>query len=301
MFRTISHRWGRLKQLQSTNNYNHNNPSPSFLFSLSTTATANNNSSSKSSALPPPIRVSLTDSAGRGTFATRRIGAGDLIHTAKPLISHPSISLILNVCYFCLKRLGMDSSAISAPLEGNRRTDSTPTGPALDVDRRVYFCSEECRENSKVFYEVEKMVDWSAFDDHCRLRGLKYPFLVKRLACMIISGAASVDFLDILQPANLFPEMILEMEEEFHLLRCTLLKAGFDEQIAFLTKQWYIGVLVRIRINAFRVELIGGSYEDLLSAAAASIVAESAVGNAVYMLPSFYNHDCVFPTPKESG
>lgn len=58
-----------------------------------------------------------------------------------------------------------------------------------------------------------------------------------------------------------------------------------------LTKQWYIGILARIRINAFRIELAGG-YNDLLSSLAASIEAEAAVGNAVYMLPSFYNHDC---------
>jgi len=51
-----------------------------------------------------------------------------------------------------------------------------------------------------------------------------------------------------------------------------------------LTKTWYT--------NAFRVELAGGLYEDLLLSAAASIEAEAAVGNAVYMLPSFYNHDC---------
>lgn len=51
-------------------------------------------------------------------------------------------------------------------------------------------------------------------------------------------------------------------------------------------------MLARIRINAFRVELAGGSYEDLLSEAAAAVAAESAVGNAIYMLPSFYNHDC---------
>lgn len=51
-------------------------------------------------------------------------------------------------------------------------------------------------------------------------------------------------------------------------------------------------MLARIRINAFRIELAGGVYEDLLSFAAASIEAEAAVGNAIYMLPSFYNHDC---------
>lgn len=59
--------------------------------------------------------------------------------------------------------------------------------------------------------------------------------------------------------------------------------------------------MARIRINAFRIELVGGLYEDLLSLAIASVEAEAAVGNAVYILPSFYNHDCgeysfIFPS-----
>lgn len=62
--------------------------------------------------------------------------------------------------------------------------------------------------------------------------------------------------------------------------------------LVVLTEEWYTGVLARIRINAFRIELAIGSYEDLLSSAAASVEAEAAVGNAVYMLPSLYNHDC---------
>lgn len=59
-----------------------------------------------------------------------------------------------------------------------------------------------------------------------------------------------------------------------------------------LTEEWYVDVLARIRINAFRVELPVGSYEDLHSSAAASVEGEAAVGNAMYMLPAFYNHDC---------
>lgn len=122
---------------------------------------------------------------------------------------------------------------------------------------------------------------------------MKYPLLVKRLACMVISGFAAADSLDILQPATLSPLMISEMVEELGLLRSSFTKANItDEQIAFLTKTWYTSVLARIRINAFRVELAGESYQDLLALAAASVDAEAGVGNAVYMLPSFYNHDC---------
>lgn len=44
-----------------------------------------------------------------------------------------------------------------------------------------------------------------------RERGLKYPLLVKRLACMVISGAISSDLLDILQPSRLSTDMVLEV------------------------------------------------------------------------------------------
>lgn len=63
--------------------------------------------------------------------------------------------------------------------------------------------------------------------------------------------------------------------------------------ISVLTNDWYAGVLARLHINAFRVERVGQEdAEDILAAAAASILGESIVGSAVYVLPSMYNHDC---------
>ncbi|KAM7262289.1 hypothetical protein ACFE04_021366 [Oxalis oulophora] len=241
-----------------------------FNFSTTTKTTAAP-SRSITSTTPPPIRVSLTESAGRGVFATRRIGAGDIIHSAKPFLAHPSLSCVETVCYYCLKK-----------------TSKT-------IDRNVSFCSEECKNNSKDFYEIESRADWSTFNDYCWSRGRKYPLLVKRLACMVASGATRADSLDILQPAGLSQQMILEMEEEFELLsrafsNANITKDSLTSQV--LTKQWYTSVLARIRINAFRVEYIGGSYEDLLASAAASIESEAGVGNAVYIVPSLYNHDC---------
>ncbi|MED6145264.1 Histone-lysine N-methyltransferase atxr4 [Stylosanthes scabra] len=242
-------------------------------FTTTTTATPEQSSdSTRDRPDPPPIRVGLTDSAGRGVFATRPIGAGELIHTAKPAVCYPSLNVLHTVCYYCLRRI------------------SNPNGAEA---QRVSFCSEDCKRRCMEFYDVETKADWAAFDDYCRTHDLKYPFMVKRLACMIISGVASSDILDILQPANLTSQMISRMEEEYGLLRNAFRKTLIsDEHVAFLTKQWYIGVLARIRINAFRIELAAGLYEDLLSSAAASVEAEAAVGHAVYILPSFYNHDC---------
>ncbi|XP_022744359.1 histone-lysine N-methyltransferase ATXR4 isoform X1 [Durio zibethinus] len=243
-----------------------------FSSTATTTTPPNENQTQSSGPAPPPIRVALTESAGRGVFATRKIRAGDTIHSAKPIVSHPSLSAIDTICYFCLKKM--------KPF-----TESQSQG--------VSFCCEKCKESSKVFYDVEKKADWVDFDDYCRTQGLKFPLLVKRLACMVISGAAPADIVDILQPASLTQRMILKMEEGFCLLRNAFTKANMgDERTYFLTKQWYTAVLARIRINAFRIDLAGGAYEDLLSLAAASIEAEAAVGNAIYMLPSFYNHDC---------
>lgn len=221
---------------------------------------------------PPPIRVALTESAGRGVFATRPVSAGEILHSAQPIVSHPSPSLLHEVCYRCLRRKPRDGPASSG---------------------RYYFCSDACREHAKGFHDIEKNVNWSLFHDHCSSRSLKYPYMAKRLACMVISGAANADCLDILQPAQLHRGTLIEMEEEFELLVSAFRKAGFQEEVtSFLTKDWYINVLARIRINAFRIELVASSYEDLLSSAAASVSCDSSVGNAVYMLPSFYNHDC---------
>uniref|UniRef100_A0ACD5ZX62 Uncharacterized protein n=1 Tax=Avena sativa TaxID=4498 RepID=A0ACD5ZX62_AVESA len=221
---------------------------------------------------PLPIRVALTDTAGRGVFATRPIAAGEVLHSAQPLVSHPSRSLLHEVCYSCLRR---------------------KAGKDGDSSGGCYYCSDACREHAQGFHGIEKNVDWSLLDDHCSSRGLKYPYMVKRLACMVISGAVGADCLDILQPAHLHQSIITEMEEEFELLDSTFRKAGFQEElVTFFTKQWYINVLARIRVNAFRIELVASSYEDLLSSAIASVACEASVGNAVYMLPSFYNHDC---------
>ncbi|KAJ4750595.1 Histone-lysine N-methyltransferase ATXR4 [Rhynchospora pubera] len=221
---------------------------------------------------PPPIRIAHTSSAGRGVFATRAITAGDTIHSAKPLVTHPSLSRLHEVCYYCLRR--------------KKGEDGVDTGG-------YYFCSNSCRENSIAFHEVENRGDWSMLNEYCRSRGLKYPLMVKRLACMVLGGAVSSDCLDILQPTSLHFEMLLEMEDEYKLLRSSFKKANIaDDAMAFLSKEWYINVLARLRVNAFRIELACGSYEDLLASAVALVGDDAAVGNAVYIVSSFYNHDC---------
>lgn len=107
----------------------------SFSFTTATTSSTSKPDSQSSSdsgrpCSPPPIQVGFTESAGRGVFATRRIEAGELIHTAKPILSHPSLTSLKSVCYFCLGRL--------------------PEKIPSQTDDHVVFCSDECRKQSEV-------------------------------------------------------------------------------------------------------------------------------------------------------
>nr|CAB3499681.1 unnamed protein product [Digitaria exilis] len=154
---------------------------------------------------PPPIRVDVTESAGRGVFATRPVPAGELLHSAQPLVCHPSPSLLNEVCYSCLRR---------KPGEGRVSSGGS------------YFCSDACRDHAKGFHDVEKNADWSSFDDHCSSRGLKYPYMAKRLACMVISGAANADCLNILQPARLHQGTLIEVVAAY--LPITPISLSFD-------------------------------------------------------------------------
>lgn len=111
-------------------------PLASF-FTIFRTFRAGNEAQLSRCSSPPPIQVGFTESAGRGVFATRRIEAGELIHTAKPVVSHPSLSSLESVCYFCLKKL--------------------PQNIPSQTDDSVLFCSEECRKQSEVsFYFINQ-------------------------------------------------------------------------------------------------------------------------------------------------
>jgi hypothetical protein len=99
---------------------------------------------------PPPIRVALTDSAGRGIFATRPIAAGEVLHSA-----HPSRSLLHEVSahaflsFFCPLPLPQDQGFIfdtiwnnlartglrcaTAASGGRRGRAATPAGAATSA------------------------------------------------------------------------------------------------------------------------------------------------------------------------
>ncbi|XP_024366271.1 histone-lysine N-methyltransferase ATXR4 [Physcomitrium patens] len=226
-----------------------------------------------------PIRVGHTLDAGRGVYAIRNIAHGELIHTADPVVAHPSIASLDKACYFCLKGLKRSVSYGRLPA-----SEGSPT-----------YCDRTCEESAQMlFYAAERQVDWSEFHDYCSTYGVRFPLIAKRLACMVASSRTSPKSLDILSHVDLshgIPDNWIT--ERKLLFKAISSKEARGLNLEFLTDDWYAGVLARLHINAFRIERIEeADSEDILAAAAASIMGESIVGSAVYILPSMYNHNC---------
>lgn len=241
----------------------------------------------------PPIRVGFTSDAGRGVFATRKIGIGEAIHTAEPLVAHPTLQNLTKVCYFCLKWL-----VHGYPSRNIARISNEAQHHVLDVSYdhdglQQKFCCGKCADSAKAFYAIEKKGRWEAFHRFCSEESLRFPLLAKRLICMVISGMVSKDALDILS----YMKPPDDASSCWMLTRTMLLDAfqgsGVpEEKLAFASAEWYSGVMARISLNSFRVELLAEDSANLLAAAVASVSGDAISGSAVYILPSMYNHDC---------
>lgn len=53
-----------------------------------------------------------------------------------------------------------------------------------------------------------------------------------------------------------------------------------------VSDEWYCGVLARLSLNTFRVELLAEDGSNILAAAIASVPGDAISGSAVYILPS---------------
>ncbi|XP_024523282.1 histone-lysine N-methyltransferase ATXR4 isoform X2 [Selaginella moellendorffii] len=253
-------------------------------------------SAARAAGIAPPIQVKLTETAGRGVFASRKIGAGDVILTEFPVISHPSPTNMGKVCWWCLKRF------------------SLITKPFLQLESSwMAYCSQECTDLAKGCMDLENNRHWKEFHDYCRESNLRFPLLVKRLACMVATNMASFDVLDILYPPSP-PGFLQRWLEERKLLTETLTRCGIDsastkcilflrffpskrvrfsfDRLEVLSDSWYAGALSRIHLNTFRVETIATEITNLEAALVDSITGDDVVGSAVYILPSMFNHSC---------
>lgn len=240
---------------------------------------------------------------GRGAFAARLIGEGEVILHTPPLVSHPAPECLHSVCYLCLRRVEGEqrrqvaAAASAASAEGGRAgpEGAGARGPTGAAAREPLFCGADCEAAARSsFLEVEESADWGALEQISRDSGRRWPLLARRLACMVLMSSLSANALRpfcYARPPSPSPE---HWAAERGLLVRALLESGVEESaLHFLTADWYARVMGCLQLNAFKVEIPADTrHMELLEAAAAAVQGTSGVGSALYAAPSLLNHDC---------
>lgn len=226
-----------------------------------------------------PVFVGQTPTSGRGLYANRAITAGELIHTATPVVAHPTLGNLKTSCYHCL-----------APLSARRKQEWVRTHAGGDGGGASgHFCGTTCAETAwHLYHEIETAVGDAAAPlvNHCKTHGLKFPLALARLAFTTAQGSVSPNVTDNLVRVN-FPKGVAPEDwlEEHAMLRVALVrgvamanvanlrakaaasassknaetkKQPFLNNLDALDQDWYVGTQSRMHLNVFRVEILAG-------------------------------------------
>eukprot|EP00976_Prorocentrum_cordatum_P015678 314475-Prorocentrum_minimum.AAC.1 len=94
----------------------------------------------------------------------------------------------MQVCYHCLRPLALQQHSSASEEQYARHK----------------FCGEQCREVALDSYlRVQSSIDLSAFEEHCRVTGVKFPLVISRLAFLCLVGQREPDALSMLCFANI--------------------------------------------------------------------------------------------------
>ena len=97
---------------------------------------------------------------------------------------------------------------------------------------------------------------------HCEEHGLKFPLAAARMAYAVAQGTASTSDADALLRVNFPPGVAPEQWLDEHaMIRLALArtvavsrgKLGHPGLLQDITADWYVGVISRMHLNAFRV------------------------------------------------
>ena len=218
-----------------------------------------------------PFIAGQVEGAGRGLFALVDLPAARALATFSPVAAHPPHTRE-DVCHACLRSL--PASHVTHAATGKR------------------LCSAACEQDAERRYlsaqasVADKLAD---FERRCAERGVIHPMLAARLALSVVQQAEHPAALDSLCYARGAveappPEWVAE-----HTLLARAFAAAGLANTDFFTLQWYVGVLARLHLNAFRVDITRTDVTDIASLAR---FAAEGNGTAVYALPSLINHDC---------
>ena len=212
------------------------------------------------------VIVGHTERSGRGVYAGRDFRQGEVvIERAEPLVAHPTLRNLRTSCYHCLKPLAAVPRESRVPTHGGRAG-----GGAAG-----HFCGEPCADAARNSYHDAETAAGDAVAPlvaHCRQHGLKFPLAAARMAFAIAQGNATPRDADALVRVN-FPRGVAPGAwiDEHAMLSLALARGNAVRGGAFggtsseVTAEWYVGVVSRMHLNAFRVEIPripGGGHRD---------------------------------------
>ena len=243
-----------------------------------------------------PVFVGQTETSGRGLYASRAIASGEVIHAAVPIVAHPTLRNLKTRCYHCLRELRARARADWVATHGG----GDGGGVAGHFCGRA--CAQAAWDAYHEL-ETAAGDAFAPLARRCAADEVKFPLAVARLAFAAAQGSASLRAADALVRVNFPPDAVAPGNwlEEHAMLRVALLRgvavaelgasgdapsgtspSGTErenekknyakraakarvrpERVAALDADWYVGVLSRMHLNAFRVEIPPGVPADV--------------------------------------
>ena len=235
----------------------------------------------------PPLEVqaNANTGGGRGLFAARAVTANETV-LASPLsgafaVVHALPASARDVCWRCLRWL-----------DGNGTHDGTPAYPKHGQEN---WCGLACRQSHAISDATDRGEAVTGATDElrtlCASDGAAFPLLALRLARAAIAGDAPKSLLDPLCHARL--DTVPDSWREAHAIFEAALPPG---EAAHFPLEWFVGVLARAHLNAFRVSMprMNMDAASMAEALAADIAGDGKTDNgvAIYLHASFFNHSC---------
>lgn len=249
-----------------------------------------------------PVFVGQTETSGRGLYASRAIASGEVIHAAVPIVAHPTLRNLKTHCYHCLRELrararadwvathgGGDGGGVAGHFCGHACAQAAwDAYHELETAAGDAFAplARRCAADEVKFPLAAARLAFAAAQGSASPRAadalvrVNFPPGVApgnwleehaMLRVALLRGVAVAELGASRDARGTSPSGSsgTERENEKKNDAKRVAKARVrPERVAALDADWYVGVLSRMHLNAFRVEIPPGVPADVAVSAA---------------------------------